>query len=591
MLSQPPDAVSRAEPVAQRAEEVIDADCAAAVKARFRVPPVRLRLFLLTVLAAASIGLFVLFKLLALKKFPAAVDVLSIWTLCALGVVVILEQSPFAARAASSALAPAAAQRRAAWFFIGVGVAGSLAFVWVLRAFPNSGDEYDYLWQASTFLGGRLWNPVPPLHEFFAHYWQVFWNGKWITIYPPGWPALLAAAMALRLPPWVASPIAGGVLLFALFKLGERREGALGGLLAVALVAVSPFFLFNAASYFMHVPAAAAGVLFCWAAVDFLDRPRPSRALLGGIALGALGLIRPEDVPLFALPFAAEFLWRAGRRHYRSAPFVILGGLPFLVALMLYYHATFGSFVPDLAKFYPTLKFGLFPVNDYGMQQTPLDELHFAAKRLLMLGLWTSPLLAIGSVAAFIRAAALKRLSFLDFVFPLFVLGYLLVPFRAGNEYGPRYYFEGYPLLVLTLVSGLAPLLRDAVHRRRAGVAALLVMAHGGLCLKSAVDYGIFFRRVVDQRLDLYNQVRAQGLDNAVVLLRSGTSPLDPMKPMDLTRNGLALNGRVIYALYLPGRLKELERFFPNRRFYVYERGADAPKGTLRPLSRADGGR
>ena len=47
-------------------------------------------------------------------------------------------------------------RRLATSLLIGIGIAGGLAAVWVLRAFPNSGDEYDYLFQAKTFLAGRF---------------------------------------------------------------------------------------------------------------------------------------------------------------------------------------------------------------------------------------------------------------------------------------------------------------------------------------------------------------------------------------------------------------------------------------------------
>jgi hypothetical protein len=220
--------------------------------------------------------------------------------------------------------------------------------VWVLRAFPNSGDEYNYLFQAKTFLAGRLWNPAPPVSELFSFFHVSFRDGGWFTPYPPGWALLLALVMSLRLPAWLASPLTSGVLLFALFKLSQRRDGAFGGVLAVALVALSPFFAFNAGSYFNHVPAAAAGLLFCWAGTAFLERPRISIALPLGAALGMLGLIRPLDAALFGLPFFAECGWRAGRRHYLNMPAVIIGGLPFLAGLLLYYHAIDGSIMPGV---------------------------------------------------------------------------------------------------------------------------------------------------------------------------------------------------------------------------------------------------
>jgi hypothetical protein len=184
----------------------------------------------------------------------------------------------------------------AALLLIGSGIAGALVAVWILRAFPNSGDEYAYLFEAKTFLAGRLGNPLPPLPALFAHHYIFFLNGKWAAGYPPGWPLMLAAVIGLRLPQWLAAPLYGGVLLFVVLKLGQKRDGALGGLLAAALVAISPFFLFNAASYFDNLPAAAVGLLFCWAAIQFLDHPRWANAISAGLALGMLGLIRSQDI-------------------------------------------------------------------------------------------------------------------------------------------------------------------------------------------------------------------------------------------------------------------------------------------------------
>lgn len=477
-------------------------------------------------------------------------------------------------------------RRKVAWTLIGSGIIGSLIAVWVLRAFPNSSDEYDYLFQAKTFLAGRLWNPIPPQHEFFAFDWQFFHNGTWTTYYPPGWPLLLAAVQGLQVPAWLASPLLGGILLFAMFKLGDRRDGMLGGVLAVALTAFSPFFLFNAASYFMHVPAAAAGLLFCWSAADFLKRPVASRAWLTGISLGALGLIRPEDVPVFSLPFAAEFLWRARSAHYRHVLLVILGGLPFLVCLALYNHAVVGSVIPNIASFRATsAHFGLSGVNMYGQQRTPLEDLNFAASRIVILAEWSSPILVLGYVAAFSWLSAKRRLSFSDFVFPLLVIIYLFVPFWGGNQYGPRYYFEGFPFVVLTTVSGFVTLLNDKARVGWQSFAGTMVLAHAAICIVSVTVIALFMRTVVDERMDLYDQVRGEHLRNAVVVIRSSTGRILPMGPMELTRNGIVLDGNVIYALDIPQHLKDLQQLFPHRQFYIYSRDSEKAKGTLQPLT------
>jgi hypothetical protein len=98
----------------------------------------------------------------------------------------------------------------------------------------------------------------------------------------------------------------------------------------------------------------------------------------------------------------------------------------------------------------------------------------------------------------------------------------------------------------------------------------------------------LILRRLVDGRIDLYDQVAACGLHHAVVVLRSGTGrSYNPLRPRDLTRNGISLADAdviYIYALDLPERPAALKPHFPERGFFVYRRGLHAAKGTLSPL-------
>lgn len=460
----------------------------------------------------------------------------------------------------------------------------SLIAVWVLRAFPNSGDEYAYLFQAKTFLAGHLWNPLPPIPALFDFYNIYYLGSKWVTLYNPGWPLILGGGIGLGLPSWLVSPFCGALLLFAVVKLGARRDGPLGALLTAVLVPLSPFFLLNAASYFEHVSAAAAGVLFCWAATEFLDRPRIAPALLAGAGLGALGLIRSVDVPIFGLPFAIEFVLRARRRHYELAPLIGTTGLPFLAALIAYNVSTSGTVVPDLWRVAPTIHFGLLPVDEFGNHMTFLNQLGVGLKRLFALAEWVSPLLVLGTPVALIGLAARHRLSFVDLIFPAFVIAYLLVPFNAGNQYGPRYYFEGFPTLVLTIVSMLVLILNDVKRPARAAAGWSIVIAHGALSLFALGFASYWMHTEIVQRMDLYDQVAARNLRNAVVIVHSSTGVISPMSPRDLVRNGIEVGGDVIYALDRPGGLAELRRLFPQRQFYVYRRADESAVGSLLPL-------
>ena len=171
-------------------------------------------------------------------------------TTCAIGCALAVRASRAATRFGPLPAFLATHRRAVAGLLIGLGLAGAMAAVWALRAFPNSSDEYDYLFEARTFLASRLWNPAPPLPDLFAFFGQSVYHGKWFGTYPPGWPLLLAAAMRLRLPAWLADPLLGGLLLVVLWKLAQRRDGALGGVVALALTALTPFFFFIAACYF-----------------------------------------------------------------------------------------------------------------------------------------------------------------------------------------------------------------------------------------------------------------------------------------------------------------------------------------------------
>jgi Dolichyl-phosphate-mannose-protein mannosyltransferase len=384
----------------------------------------------------------------------------------------------------------------AAFLIIGASFAASLVVVWVLRAFLNSADEYGYIYEAETFLAGRLWNPLPPHHEFFSFLHVFEKDGKWVSEYPPGWSIFLAAGRFLYLPYWLVCPIVGAVLLFAVWKLGQRQNGSLGGILAVLLVGCSPFFLFNAASYFNVVPSAAMGILFCWAMLEFLDHPNVSNALCAGAALGMVGLIRSYDAVVFAIPFAVQFLRVARRRHYALAPRIIAAGLPFLAVLLLSQLAITGSALTPVTTWgYPKFKLGLYPSYENGEQTTPLMQLYFAVFNMADLARWTSWILAIGYIAAFIWKYRTRQLFLLDFIFPWVVAAYLVYVGLGGNRYGPRMYLIGYPFLVLTIVSVLTPVLENKSEPKRVVFAGTLLSAHLATCIAVTIAFGIFFSR------------------------------------------------------------------------------------------------
>ena len=113
-----------------------------------------------------------------------------------------------------------------------------------------------------------------------------------------------------------------------------------------------------------------------------------------------------------------------------------------------------------------------------------------------------------------------------------------------------------------------------------------MVAAHFAACLAALAIIVPFARTFVDQRMDIYDQVHAKHLHNAVVVVHSktGVIPDMSMDQRDLTQNGITADGDVLYVLNIPSQLQKLRLLFPDRQFFIYERDPSNPRGRLRQL-------
>jgi hypothetical protein len=162
--------------------------------------------------------------------------------------------------------------------FISVGVFLVFALCTTLRM--HQGDIYDesaYLFQAKTIASGRLTAEAPPIHKSmvtdyprtFRFQGHVMHDGKWFGKYPPGWPLILAAGLSTGLAP-IINPALALCLLWLTNRIGCEVFGRAEGRLAVAIVAMSPFFVYNSAGFLSHPSCAVAilGATFCFLRAD-----------------------------------------------------------------------------------------------------------------------------------------------------------------------------------------------------------------------------------------------------------------------------------------------------------------------------------
>jgi hypothetical protein len=409
----------------------------------------------------------------------------------------------------------------------------------VLQDFPSSGDEYVYLYQAATLAAGRLWNPTPPAPELFGFNYIASENGRTYGSFPPGWPLLLALATETRIPLWLVNPLLGSVTIVLVFLLGQALYGARVGMIAAALTATSPFFLFNAASYFSHTFCGFLLLLAAYLATRQAG-DHPIVPVSVGVLLGWAVTTRYFTGVVGAIPV----LWLLvhGRPHrLRTLAMCVLGGLPWVAMLLAYNTALSGSPWRLTTR---AVTFSNWFAPGFALRGTDI-----LATQLLRFMLWTPPLLLPIYLVYLRRAPVETRRGPLDWMFVMLAVSLYFYVNRGGNQYGPRFYYEAFPFLVLFTTAGLfrrpSWLDMDKVDRRL----FVLLAASVATAPLSFGAHAAIEGRVTRERSDPFSLAAQAKLRNAVVLLNGRVGTLRSMDAADLARNGISYSGSVLYGV------------------------------------------
>ena len=466
--------------------------------------------------------------------------------------------------------------RRAALYptlVIGAIFAGSLLIAQItLQGFANSGDEYVYLYQGQTMSEGKFWNDAHPLDDFFMYSHIPQKDGIAVGRFPPGWPLLLTLPFLFGVSPIWLNPIIAAAALMLFFSFATRYYGQRVAWWSLVSVAFTSFFLFNAASFFSHAACLLMVTGFIYCLYLYLEKGSVTYALLAGTCLGLTMITRYYNAVLLMIPVLV-FLWYTQRwKAIRPLVLIGVGTIPFVAFLLWYdYRITGNPLLPVTVWADPREGLG-FGVRGY----TPLQGIEHFVRRVFLFLYWSSPALLLLYVIFLFQKVRNKIERFLhpeDYYLLMLVVGYYFYYHIGGNQYGPRFWFEGTPFLTLFVV-------KKVVDSKARWAWALFA---------AGVVYGIIKmpfiiereHRIVEERVDLYNKVENAGLSNAVVIVSAHTGIIRPMGQMDLTRNGLDYNNSVIYAHDLKERNTELMDFYPDRSFYQYVRDPDEVEGSL----------
>ena len=347
------------------------------------------------------------------------------------------------------------------------------ALLWIALAQyhgePHILDASAYYFQAKIFASGRLAAPAPADLAAFQGPFMVAWGGRWFAQYPPATSALLAVGMVFGAP-WVVEPLLGAAALAGIYLLGRRMFGGRTALLAVGLGALSPFFLYLAASYLSHTVALCFEVYFLLFLLRFMEQYRQRDMLVAGACLGAMFCTRELSavlVGVVATGWMVAWHWRSlWRDRWKVAPGALVGLSALGVGLALYlaYNMaqTGSALVTPRYIFSPDDRYGFGEgIGFYGRHTLAaglvvLDQLLTS----LLIDLYGWPFyltLAFVPLALWRRDGAFGWDRFnlaLAGVLTLAQVGY----FYHGIFLGPRYLYETLPFLLLLTARGMTAL-------------------------------------------------------------------------------------------------------------------------------------
>ncbi len=211
-------------------------------------------------------------------------------------------------------------------------------------------DAGGYLSQADLLASGRLIRDEPLARQ--VGWPDATWAfsplgsrpgpnvGEIVPNYPPGFPLTLAAARRLggELAPFLVVPLLGALAVLCTYALGARLHTGTAGVIAAALLATSPIFLFQVVQPMSDVPATAWWTLATLVALA----PFPGSALAAGATAGFALLARPNLLPLAVAVALMAMGWPRPSRT-RSLWAFAAGITPAMGALALLQWRLYGS--------------------------------------------------------------------------------------------------------------------------------------------------------------------------------------------------------------------------------------------------------
>ena len=283
-----------------------------------------------------------------LRMFGAPPDAVA-WVALLLGVAVALFGPSVARRLGRVARGPALAAASLAAAALSHGVVG-----WYLRGGPRIVDATTYWLQARALAHGLVTIPAGDAGvrgRFLLSPLDA--PDRVASLFPPGWPALLAAGFVFHVP-MLIGPALAAALVVATWSLARRVTGRDDAAWLAALLSVACATLrYHTADTMSHGLAALLGtsaLALGWRATDAREpRARALSAAACGLALGWLFATRPVSGAAFGLMLVVAIAPRLARRDRLVAA---LGAAVPIALLLLEQRAATGAWLASSQSAY-----------------------------------------------------------------------------------------------------------------------------------------------------------------------------------------------------------------------------------------------
>ncbi|WP_197444186.1 ArnT family glycosyltransferase [Maioricimonas rarisocia] len=476
---------------------------------------------------------------------------------------------------------------------------------------PAYHDEFSYLFQAKTFLAGRVSYPsFEPRPELFDQV-HVLNEGRFASRYFPGVGLWIAPFLALG-DPQLGHAIAHAMTALLLFWIGRDLAGNGVGLLVGLLFAVSPGMLLFSNLLLAHHPTLVGLALFLFAFLRMRRTLRFRWGLLAGIGLTYAMLCRPMTAAGFGLPFGLWFAWwwMRGGQGEQHRPLVgrsllaLSMAIPLIagfIGLFAYSKAITGSALVTPYQLYTDV---YTPRHVYGFNNVERGEQKLGPKVLENYDRWAenlTPGLAAKNVGVRLRESLRWTLGIVPLVLAagvlllsarscgstdwrliaaaILTLHVAHIPYWFEGIMGWHYVLESAPLWILLFAEASRRLVRSWRDDR-----PWMPLWWGGVIATAlALDLltvtplwpgrlpvGIAEVSYPRGKYARFYEGVATRVGNGPAVVFVEADPAD--RHMDYVVNDPSLDGPVLYARYRPEEmdLDEVRELFPDREAWLY---------------------